>query len=141
AECRLGDGGGDKSADGPEDAAGVWRFVRGRPDKTTPNDISVVDKVIESIKDNVTKRDLYGALDTIYKNWKSRESQKDTKDEQEKPDNGPPPPQFKLVKLEWRSFEDYGDEEQPRPPDNKRAAVGERRDDGEEASESLSYSL
>ena len=35
-----------------------WTFMRFRPDKRLPNDSKTVEKVIQSIKDNVRREDL-----------------------------------------------------------------------------------
>ncbi|RYP08071.1 hypothetical protein DL765_008927 [Monosporascus sp. GIB2] len=50
-----------------------WRFSRFRDDKTDGNHISVVNSVIESIRDSVTKEDLLNAAKSIRDNWKARE--------------------------------------------------------------------
>ncbi|KAI1110729.1 mRNA capping enzyme [Nemania sp. NC0429] len=50
-----------------------WRFCRFRDDKTDGNHITVVNNVIESIRDGVTKEDLLGAAKSIRDNWKARE--------------------------------------------------------------------
>jgi hypothetical protein len=44
-------------------AQGGWRYMRPREDKHIPNDVSVVEKVIKSIKDNVTQEELLAAVD------------------------------------------------------------------------------
>ncbi|KAM7260320.1 hypothetical protein ACFE04_016061 [Oxalis oulophora] len=44
----------------------VWRFMRIRTDKTTPNDINTYRKVMRSIKDNITEEFLFNEIyDTI----------------------------------------------------------------------------
>jgi mRNA guanylyltransferase len=50
-----------------------WRFYRFRDDKTDGNYIKVVDNVIDSIRDGVTKQDLLAAAKSIRDNWKARE--------------------------------------------------------------------
>ncbi|KAI1173953.1 mRNA capping enzyme [Nemania sp. FL0916] len=50
-----------------------WRFYRFRDDKIDGNHISVVNSVIESIRDGVTKEDLLNAAKSIRDNWKARE--------------------------------------------------------------------
>ena len=57
------------------DRKGGWKFNRFRTDKSTPNDISTVTKILDSISDNVTQKDLEDRLPSIRRNWKSRESQ------------------------------------------------------------------
>lgn len=52
-----------------------WTFMRFRPDKRLPNDSKTVEKVLQSIKDNVKKDDLLEREGKIRSNWKSRESQ------------------------------------------------------------------
>jgi hypothetical protein len=43
----------------PEKKQGGWRFMRFRNDKITPNDKSVVSKILKSIADNVTKEEVF----------------------------------------------------------------------------------
>lgn len=50
-----------------------WRLSRFRDDKTDGNHISVVESVIGSIRDGVTKEDLLVAAKSIRDNWKARE--------------------------------------------------------------------
>ena len=52
-----------------------WTFMRFRPDKRLPNDSKTVEKVIQSIKDNVRRSDLLERETTIRTNWKAREQQ------------------------------------------------------------------
>ncbi|KAI1306628.1 mRNA capping enzyme [Xylaria venustula] len=58
------------------DAQKRWRFYRFRDDKNDGNHISVVNSVIESIRDGVTQEDLYTAAKSIRDNWKAREQQR-----------------------------------------------------------------
>ncbi|KAI0145355.1 mRNA capping enzyme [Xylariaceae sp. FL1272] len=51
-----------------------WRFYRFRDDKTDGNHISVVNSVIESIRDGVTQDELITSAKTIRDNWKAREA-------------------------------------------------------------------
>lgn len=51
-----------------------WLFMRFRPDKRLPNDCKTVEKVLHSIRDNVSKADLLKRSDCIRSAWKSRES-------------------------------------------------------------------
>jgi len=53
-----------------------WLFMRFRPDKRLPNDCKTVEKVIHSIRDNVSKADLLQRATLIRTNWKGRESLK-----------------------------------------------------------------
>ncbi|KAJ8130711.1 hypothetical protein O1611_g2921 [Lasiodiplodia mahajangana] len=53
-----------------------WRFYRFRDDKSDGNHISVVNSVIESIRDGVKKEDLLDAAKSIRDNWKAREQQR-----------------------------------------------------------------
>ncbi|ORY59082.1 mRNA capping enzyme, catalytic domain-containing protein [Pseudomassariella vexata] len=53
-----------------------WRFYRFRDDKQHGNFIKVVDAVLESIRDGVSKEDLIGAAKTIRDNWKRREQER-----------------------------------------------------------------
>jgi len=50
-----------------------WTFMRFRPDKRLPNDSKTVEKVIQSIKDNVKREDLLERENKIRANWKARE--------------------------------------------------------------------
>ena len=51
-----------------------WTFMRFRPDKKVPNDSKTVEKVIQSIKDNVRSEDLLEREAVIRSNWKAREA-------------------------------------------------------------------
>lgn len=51
-----------------------WTFMRFRPDKKLPNDTKTVEKVLQSIKDNVRREDLLEREAVIRSNWKFRES-------------------------------------------------------------------
>ncbi|KAI3343359.1 mRNA capping enzyme [Ustulina deusta] len=53
-----------------------WRFYRFRDDKNDGNHISVVNNVIESIRDGVNQEDLHNAAKSIRDNWKAREQQR-----------------------------------------------------------------
>lgn len=55
-----------------------WTFMRFRPDKRLPNDSKTVEKVIQSIKDNVRREDLLEREGRIRVNWKARENVKST---------------------------------------------------------------
>ncbi|KAI6091141.1 mRNA capping enzyme, alpha subunit [Hypoxylon rubiginosum] len=50
-----------------------WRFSKFRDDKTDGNHISVVQSVMESIQDGITREDLENYSKTIRDNWKARE--------------------------------------------------------------------
>lgn len=50
-----------------------WTFMRFRPDKRLPNDCKTVEKVLQSIRDNVKREDLLEREATIRANWKARE--------------------------------------------------------------------
>ena len=52
-----------------------WKFMRFRPDKRLPNDVKTVQKVIQSIQDNITRADLLEREGVIRRNWKAREGQ------------------------------------------------------------------
>lgn len=60
---------------------GLWKFMRFRADKTLPNDVKTVQKVLQSIQDNITRDDLLQRENTIRHNWKAREGQPPTKEE------------------------------------------------------------
>ena len=132
-ECRLQDN--------------MWTPLRPRPDKTTPNDVHVVEKILQSIKDDVTERDLISSLDDVWRAWKARERG------------------LKYVRLEWRSFKDYpdyvgyaSDEEEDvdviveqgtdttkgniqTPEENARAYKKMRQEDAEDSIDNLQYDL
>lgn len=68
---------GSKDCDstaGFDDSKDRWGFMRFRPDKRLPNDSKTVEKVLHSIKDNVTKEDLLKREVVIRSNWKKREA-------------------------------------------------------------------
>ncbi len=82
-----------------------WKFMRFRADKKLPNDIKTVQKVMQSIQDNITRADLLEREGLIRKNWKAREAQPST---EEPPINLHPRSQLKypmnLSKLEEPQF-------------------------------------
>ncbi|KAI1376682.1 mRNA capping enzyme, alpha subunit [Hypoxylon crocopeplum] len=51
-----------------------WRFYKFRDDKSDGNHISVVNSVIESIRDGVTREELLNHSKSVRDNWKSREA-------------------------------------------------------------------
>ncbi|EPZ35685.1 hypothetical protein ROZALSC1DRAFT_26608 [Rozella allomycis CSF55] len=55
---------------------GGWKFMRVRTDKDTPNDFSIVDKIIRSITHNITKDKLLKLQPVIQENWEQREESK-----------------------------------------------------------------
>ncbi|KAI1187047.1 mRNA capping enzyme [Nemania serpens] len=73
----LGDALDERVVEAYMDAQKRWRFYRFRDDKAEGNHISVVNNVIDSIRDSVTKEDLLGAAKTIRDNWKARERQRE----------------------------------------------------------------
>lgn len=50
----------------------AWRFLRFRDDKPNPNHISIVEKIVESIRDGVTKQELLESQEKIREEWKRR---------------------------------------------------------------------
>ena len=50
-----------------------WKFMRLRGDKRLPNDSKTVEKVLHSIRDNVSKENLMEREGIIRANWKARE--------------------------------------------------------------------
>ncbi|KAI9480373.1 MAG: mRNA capping enzyme, catalytic domain-containing protein [Benjaminiella poitrasii] len=52
---------------------GGWRFLRFRDDKSTANDEVVVKKILNSIRDGVTKEQLLLCMDRVRAAWKARE--------------------------------------------------------------------
>ncbi|KAI1804379.1 mRNA capping enzyme, alpha subunit [Daldinia bambusicola] len=53
-----------------------WRFYRFRDDKADGNHISVVNSVVESIQDGVTREELLSYTKNIRDNWKTRNKQR-----------------------------------------------------------------
>ncbi|KAJ1983263.1 Dcp1p-Dcp2p decapping enzyme complex alpha subunit [Dimargaris verticillata] len=51
-----------------------WRFMRFRNDKPHANHISILDKILQSIREGVTSDDLTSRSDTIRTAWKQRHS-------------------------------------------------------------------
>lgn len=67
-ECRCvphAEGGG---------GAPTWQFVRVRADKIMANNERVVEKIISSIRDNVTSEELIARIPAIHRAWKAREA-------------------------------------------------------------------
>lgn len=61
-------------ADGHPAGNTRWRFHRLREDKNEANHVSVVESVMESIRDHVTEEELLQAADSIRTAWKAREA-------------------------------------------------------------------
>ncbi|KAK9458766.1 mRNA capping enzyme, catalytic domain-containing protein [Lipomyces oligophaga] len=61
-----------------------WRYMRFRDDKPSANHKSVVQKVFESVLDNVTKEDLLKASAEIRDAWKKREAKERERRQKEK---------------------------------------------------------
>ncbi|KAK9469667.1 mRNA capping enzyme, catalytic domain-containing protein [Lipomyces arxii] len=55
----------------------MWRYLRFRDDKPSPNHVSVAEKVVESVKDGVTKEELLDAHLKIREAWKRRIKQQE----------------------------------------------------------------
>ncbi|KAK9386980.1 mRNA capping enzyme, catalytic domain-containing protein [Lipomyces mesembrius] len=55
----------------------AWRYLRFRDDKPTPNHISIVEKIVMSVKDGVTKQELLDAHLRIRESWKRRNRQEE----------------------------------------------------------------
>ncbi|KAI0875114.1 mRNA capping enzyme [Hypoxylon argillaceum] len=72
----LGDPLDERVVEAYMDTQKRWRFYRFRDDKTEGNHISVVNSVIESIRDGVKQEDLLAAAKSIRDNWKAREQQR-----------------------------------------------------------------
>ncbi|KAI0538514.1 mRNA capping enzyme [Xylaria digitata] len=72
----LGDPLDERVVEAYMDAQKRWRFYRFRDDKTDGNHISVVNSVIESIRDGIKQEDLLNAAKSIRDNWKAREQQR-----------------------------------------------------------------
>lgn len=56
-----------------DEEPGGWEFVRVRADKVTANYERVVDKIIGSIRDNVTSHELISRIPAIRRKYKARE--------------------------------------------------------------------
>ena len=56
------------------DSQGRWRIHRFRDDKPDANHISVVNSVMDSIRDSVTAQELIEAAKDIKSHWKSRQA-------------------------------------------------------------------
>ena len=65
------------------DKGRVWRFMRFRDDKKEANHISVVESVMESINDAVSKETLIAASRGIRDEWKKRQALQEAKATQE----------------------------------------------------------
>jgi len=52
-----------------------WRFTRFRDDKDTANHLTVMESIIESIQDNVTKEELVGKVTAWRRAWKIRNNE------------------------------------------------------------------
>ncbi|KAK5627650.1 hypothetical protein RRF57_003365 [Xylaria bambusicola] len=72
----LGDPLDERIVEAYMDSQKRWRFSRFRDDKNEGNHISVVNNVIESIRDGVTQEDLHNAARSIRDNWKARDQQR-----------------------------------------------------------------
>ncbi|KAI7885219.1 hypothetical protein K492DRAFT_204088 [Lichtheimia hyalospora FSU 10163] len=57
----------------PTTRKGGWRFVRFRTDKSTANDEGVVKKILNSIRDGITRDQLLAHMDRVRSAWKARE--------------------------------------------------------------------
>lgn len=58
-----------------------WRYMRFRDDKDNGNHVGTYKKVMTSIEDGVTKRELIQACAKIRENWKKREADRKKRDE------------------------------------------------------------
>jgi len=63
----------DKIVECAMDEEKRWRFLRFREDKKDGNHISVVNSVLESIRDGVGKKDLLGEAMEVRAAWKRRQ--------------------------------------------------------------------
>ncbi|KAI1433601.1 mRNA capping enzyme [Xylaria sp. CBS 124048] len=70
----LGDPLDERIIEAYMDSQKRWRFYRFRDDKEEGNHITVVNSVIESILDGVTKNDLLASAKSIRDHWKAREA-------------------------------------------------------------------
>lgn len=58
-----------------KDASNCWRFMRFRDDKENGNHETTFHKVLQSISDGVSKKELLDACASIKNNWKLRQQQ------------------------------------------------------------------
>ncbi|PJF19973.1 mRNA-capping enzyme subunit alpha, partial [Paramicrosporidium saccamoebae] len=58
----------------PDEEEYHWEYIRNRLDKNSANYERVVDKIVESIKDNVTSQELIERIPAIRRAWKAREA-------------------------------------------------------------------
>jgi mRNA guanylyltransferase len=58
----------------PDEEIYRWEYIRNRQDKNSANYERVVDKIVESIKDNVTSQELIERIPAIRRAWKYREA-------------------------------------------------------------------
>ncbi|KAI1822932.1 mRNA capping enzyme [Xylaria intraflava] len=72
----LGDPLDERVVEAYMDTQKRWRFYKFRDDKEEGNHITVVNSVIESIRDGVTKEDLLAAAKSMRDHWKAREQQR-----------------------------------------------------------------
>ena len=97
-----------------------WKFMRFRDDKSTPNFISVMDRIMESIKEGVSLDVLTEKerLERIRSKWVEREKQAKTGNGPVVPPQKPPPQTDAHKKRPRENFED--DSETYRPPPSAR---------------------
>lgn len=75
-----------------EGAPPTWQFVRVRADKIMANNERVVDKIINSIRDNVTSEELIARIPAIHRAWKAREKlASSSSSSASRPSEAPPP--------------------------------------------------
>ncbi|KAI9175717.1 hypothetical protein H9P43_006081 [Blastocladiella emersonii ATCC 22665] len=102
------------------DFPGNWRFMRFRTDKNTANHMSVYDRIMDSIRDGVSRDELVNAAPEIRSNWKIREQHRGTAPP---PRSAPPPPP---PHAHAQQRHDYGGRyDSPPPPPAPAAAAPE----------------
>lgn len=83
----------DKIVECSMDKEQRWRFLRFRDDKRDGNHISVVNSVLQSIKDGVEKEDLLREAPDIRTAWKTRQILQPQQQQPVQSARQPPPPQ------------------------------------------------
>lgn len=73
-----------------KDKENNWRLLRFRDDKSNGNHVTIVHKVLQSIKDGVTKEDLIREAPSIERAWKQRELNRKQRQAQQLHQQQPP---------------------------------------------------